>query len=398
MLKIYYIKSFFFVLLLICLHMGDSLQAQAMKFYAGKWTNILSKAKEENKLIFVDAYTTWCGPCKWMAENTFSDKKVSLYYNQHFINAKIDMEKGEGPALAKRYKVSAYPTLMYINGDGEVVHRVMGALDATRFLKEGEVALDPDSNYMSWQKKYESGNREPGFLLAFIEKTIDAGLDGENIVAEYFSSREQKEMTSPTSWQVINRYVQDESSPVFEFLVKNRKIFADLYSPDSVNRKIIDVYYSNILRSSFNISSIEYEAGKEKLKNSGFEEADRLLLMIEADSYKAKGEWEKYADVAINYLNKYPSKDPKELNGHAWAFYQHVEDNGKLSKAKAWIEKALQLQEDYSTLDTYAALLYKLNNKEEARIYAEKAIAQAKAAGEDYTETEDLLKKINDMK
>jgi thiol-disulfide isomerase/thioredoxin len=398
MQKINCIKPFFFVLFLACLHMADSLQAQEMRFYAGKWANILSRAKEENKLIFVDAYTTWCGPCKWMAENTFTDKKASLYYNRHFINTKVNMEKGEGPALAERYKVSAYPTLLYINGDGEVVHRVVGALDATRLLKEGEVACNPDSSFMSWQKKYESGNREPEFILVFIEKTIDAGLDSESIVAEYFRSLQKEQMTSPASWQIINTYVQDESSPVFEFLVKNRKVFADLYSQDSVNKKIINVYYTNIMRSCFDVNPAAHEAAKEKLRNSGFEQADKLLLMIEADSYKAKGEWERYAEATINYLSTYPSNDPKELNGHAWAFYEYVDDIEQLKTAKSWVEKALQLREDYSTLDTYAALLYKLNNKEEAKLYAEKAIAQAKATGEDYTETEDLLKKINDMK
>ena len=61
-----------------------------------KWQDVLAKAKKENKIVFVDAYTTWCGPCKWMAANIFPTKEVGDVFNASFVNAKIDMEKGEG--------------------------------------------------------------------------------------------------------------------------------------------------------------------------------------------------------------------------------------------------------------------------------------------------------------
>ena len=98
----------------------------------------LKEAKSSNKLVFLDAYAAWCGPCKWMEANTFKDKKVGDYFNENYINLKIDMEKGEGPAIANKYKVTAYPTMFFINGDGEVVERILGAKPADEFLQKAK--------------------------------------------------------------------------------------------------------------------------------------------------------------------------------------------------------------------------------------------------------------------
>ena len=74
-----------------------------------------AKALEENKLIFIDAYTSWCGPCKRMAANVFTNEAVGAYFNENFINLKIDMEKGEGPAIGRKYRVAGYPTLLFVD-------------------------------------------------------------------------------------------------------------------------------------------------------------------------------------------------------------------------------------------------------------------------------------------
>lgn len=96
----------------------------------------IAKAKKENKLIFVDAYAVWCGPCKLMDRTTFRSDKVGEVFNKEFINLKIDMEKGEGIELARKYQVRAYPTLMLINGEGKVVKRMLGALSEAQLLNE----------------------------------------------------------------------------------------------------------------------------------------------------------------------------------------------------------------------------------------------------------------------
>ena len=76
-----------------------------------------------------------------MDSEVYTDKAAAEYYNTNFINVKYDMEKGEGPEFSSKYRVTAYPTLLFINAAGEVVFREMGARDANGFIQLGENAL-----------------------------------------------------------------------------------------------------------------------------------------------------------------------------------------------------------------------------------------------------------------
>jgi len=110
-------------------------------FHSGTWQQALDLAKKEKKIIFLDAYASWCGPCKKMKRTTFADKGVADYYNKNFINVAIDMEKGEGPALAVKYAVEAYPTLLFIKPDGTVFAKTMGFHEAKDFLEMGQKVI-----------------------------------------------------------------------------------------------------------------------------------------------------------------------------------------------------------------------------------------------------------------
>lgn len=100
--------------------------ADGIRFTEASWKEILKKAKAEKKVIFLDAYASWCGPCKLLQKNVFTKKAVGDFYNEKFINVKMDMEKGEGPALAQVYPLEAYPTLLFIDGNGRVLKKVLG--------------------------------------------------------------------------------------------------------------------------------------------------------------------------------------------------------------------------------------------------------------------------------
>ena len=77
-----------------------------LAFIHEKFGEAVEKARAENKLVFVDAYTTWCGPCKQMDKNTFSDENVAAFFNEKFVNLKLDMERGDGLTIQQRYKIS----------------------------------------------------------------------------------------------------------------------------------------------------------------------------------------------------------------------------------------------------------------------------------------------------
>jgi thioredoxin 1 len=89
-------------------------------------------------LVFLDIYATWCGPCKSLKSTTFADSEVGAYYNETFINVALDGEKGEGLELAKKYGVTGYPTLLFINSDGIVVSSNAGYRNAKELIGLGK--------------------------------------------------------------------------------------------------------------------------------------------------------------------------------------------------------------------------------------------------------------------
>ncbi len=109
-----------------------------INFFEGSWDEALQKSKKEKKIIFLDVYATWCGPCKRLAAITFPDAEVGNYYNKNFINVRLDGEKGEGRTLAQRYGVKAYPSLLFIDHNGQVVLSTAGFRDPQKFIELGQ--------------------------------------------------------------------------------------------------------------------------------------------------------------------------------------------------------------------------------------------------------------------
>lgn len=110
-------------------------ESKGIQFFNGTFEDALERAKAENKLIFLDAYASWCGPCRRMKSKVFTQEDVGSYFNSKFINLKIDMEKGEGPALSQQYNVQAYPTLFFLNHEGDVKQVAVGYYSPNRLLE-----------------------------------------------------------------------------------------------------------------------------------------------------------------------------------------------------------------------------------------------------------------------
>ncbi len=91
--------------------------------------------KYEGLPAIIDFYADWCGPCKMLQHNTFSDADVGTYFNAHFVNVSLDGEKGEGHLLAKKYQVHAYPTMLFIKADGSVKEAAVGYHSPKQLLK-----------------------------------------------------------------------------------------------------------------------------------------------------------------------------------------------------------------------------------------------------------------------
>lgn len=113
-----------------------------INFYEGTWAEVLELAQAEDKLIFLDAYASWCGPCKMMTRRTFPDPAVGEFFNANFINYKMDMEKHpEGKRLSSKFHLISYPTFYFLNFSEEIVHQKSAYLKPSPFISLGKKAL-----------------------------------------------------------------------------------------------------------------------------------------------------------------------------------------------------------------------------------------------------------------
>ena len=174
-------------------HNSANAQTKTIKFESGTWEEIKTKSARENKLIFLDAYASWCGICKRMEKNVFTDDTVADFYNTNFINARIDMESGEGTVLAKHYNVNVYPTLLFIDGQGKVIHRAEGMHQAQEFLELARDAGDTEKQKPGKTNTQELGNcdetqrninkTEIGFSISQYQRDFGIGLQ---VISPYF--------------------------------------------------------------------------------------------------------------------------------------------------------------------------------------------------------------------
>jgi thiol-disulfide isomerase/thioredoxin len=389
-------KKFQLIILVLIFISGKLLFAEDSKiiFEKGSWSEILSIAGKENKLVFLDAYASWCGPCKWMVKNVFSNDTAAEFYNRNFINAQIDMEKGEGIELAKKYGVMAYPTFFYINSNGEVVHRTCGSCPVSDFIQNGKNALDPETQLISIKRKFEA-NPENAELAAKLFNLMENGcMKYDNELEKYLGTQKESDLINPTNWQIINKYLSDTKSNAFKLLIANKKDFISKYSKDTIDNKLRSVYENSLSQLIRSGDKKGFQNLKKEVKNAGISDADELIATSDLSFFKRNKEWKNYLITAGKLADKFKKDDCYFLNGVSWTVFENFSDKPSLLKAEKWAKRSVDIKDEYFNNDTYANILFKLGKKQEAKIAAEKAIDLAKKEGADYKETEDLLNKI----
>lgn len=248
-------------------------QNRSIQFLEKPWQEILQIAKKENKLIFMDAYAVWCGPCKWMAANIFTNDTVADYFNKTFICVKVDMEKGEGRVLGKKFEVKAYPTLLFIDTAGALIHKKVGAdRKAQDYIKMALTAQDPEECLAHYLSQYKAGNRTPAFMMTYFDRISDTYTPVNESLNQYFSTVVEATLSDRINWNIIYKYVNDKNSKEFSYLLKNADKYERLYTIDSVNQKIWQVYTNEFIQliRSQPFSQEKYSRLKEEVLKSGY--------------------------------------------------------------------------------------------------------------------------------
>ncbi|MBB4805927.1 thioredoxin-related protein [Chryseobacterium defluvii] len=374
------------------LYIGAIVFAQGIKFEDSNFTTILAKAKKENKLVFLDAYTSWCGPCKLMVKNIFPLQSVGDYYNSHFINAKIDMEKGEGTDIAKKYNVRVFPTYLFINGDGEEVHRTLGYVEEDAFIQFAKDAEDPNKKLKALKQKFENGEKGPEFLKNLAGLTIYSDNDFAGRVLErYFSS---KSTLNQEDIQMLLSATQSTDSPLYKMFQDKKSEITKILPADRYEKLDKNIKLNTIVKKSYNTDTKIWNDSyflTESQKFLSGEEAEKILRRAKSGRALKEKDFAAYEKFALETYKDFSAASSEELNSAAWNFFENIENKSSLEKALEWAQESVKKKQDYANTDTLANLYNKIGDKKNAKLWAEKSIELAKSSGEDYSDTEKLL-------
>jgi len=268
--------------------------AAGINFEHGTFSEALAKAKKEDKMIFVDVYATWCGPCKWMSANAFMDEEVGDYFNENFVSLKMDGEKGEGPDFMMKYALDAYPSLLFFSPEGELVKKMAGGLDSNDLMKLGKQAIDPSfSPLIALSKQYEEGNRDRDFLIEYAMELEQNEKDIEWILESYKATHSPLDLENENDFMVFKYYAETLNSPQVAEFLENAELYEELY-PNSVVDIVNNIGASTMIESieAGNTQAIEDMSKKVYPRVEFFygelypTEADFLAALIEVyDEY-----------------------------------------------------------------------------------------------------------------
>ncbi len=369
--------------------------AQGIVFEQGTFADLKSKAATSGKPIFIDAYTTWCGPCKMMSRSVFPDAKVGSFYNPAFVSAKIDMEKGEGVELARQFRVNAYPTLLFLNASGEIIHRAVGARNADDFIELGRQALNPEENLAGMTRRFNANPSNPQLAFSYLSLLEESGggNPAESLNA-YLATQSRESWAEPHNWKILYHLIRNPENPLFQNLIAEKAAFSARYTADSVTGKIRQVLFSSLHQAAYSGDEELWNKRRDAVRAQGLPNSERVIARTYIEL--AGENLDELNKRRVAYLDAFPSKDPEELNEMAWGVYETGKDPAVLRKAELWAKSALDLAPDNPLIrDTYAAILFRNDKLKEAREQAVMAIDQGEKAGEKMEGTRELLTRIN---
>jgi len=372
-----------------------SAQNREIAFKEADWKTQLATAKKENKLIFFDAYTSWCGPCKMMAKDVFTRDSVADLFNSTFHNVKYDMEKGEGPGLKDKYNITGYPTYLFIDGNGEVVHKIVGSMSAPEFINEASKALTPENTAYGLAKKFNGGDHSDATILAYLdalEKAYENDKMGK-VAKVYFDKLPKESLMDENNWKLAVKYLNNPSSEAFAYLFANQAELEKKYGANDVNMYLQSTMYMAVysVKRAYETkgdiaNAKEIAAAIRKIQPKSTSDGKYMFAQLDLVEFAAANQWDKFigkidaissdkdfprkADFIVGAANDLVTAAPKEY----------------IPAAKKWADQLEMSKPELFTSIQLADLKKRILNKQgkvaEAKAMAAKADKLRKEAQE----------------
>ncbi|SFW91026.1 thioredoxin family protein [Chitinophaga sancti] len=374
------------------------------------WDTIKEKAKRENKYIFVDCFATWCGPCKMMDENVYSNAELGEEFDKNFISIKLQMDKNPADNeytrswysiaenFQKEYHLVGYPSLLFFSPKGNLVHRGVGYKSKEALIALSRDAVNPNTQYVGLKKNYKVGKiAKSKDVNALIDIAIE---NGDKEFAEEVAVKYKKDFIDKLSMDQLCTidnliFIKKHSN-----LVNSQDLVFSLFrnSPsrcDSLLPGLAKAVINLVVEKEEITPRLNYKdprltnwqlIGSNINRKYGKDIAEKLVPNARMNFAFETKNWKEYANLKDRELlnNDFPVNDSSlyawNLNIAAWNTYLVCDDSTVLAKALSWSDRSMQIlsamkadsAEQY--LDTKARILYKLGHISKALENEQKAI------------------------
>ena len=374
-------RSAYYLCIFALTFVGLHGKAQGIDFKHCSWEEAKSLATKENKLIFIDFYTDWCGPCKMMVRDVFPDSALGVYYNARFVNVKINAEKGEGIGLAKKYGIGAYPTLVYTNPAEETVYKVVGETGPSELIDQAKIALTPNGDLAALKEKHNNRTLSKEELLRYTNLMKASGDDKKaaGLFDEYFAIAPA---TDEASYKMITNYARSTENTSFQYLEQHRQGFAALVGAQKVEAYIRRMITSDFIYHKYPTEEA-YQEAKKTLKTK-IRVDEQTELDMDMNHYMSAGNETGYMQMASLLINRYYYNNDREISNILGGCLHFVKKPANIDSALVWAQRALAIKDNFMNNATLAMVYNKQKKKDLALKYIDASLADCRRDGDTY--------------
>lgn len=304
--------------LIACAAMGTLPALAQTNFRSVSFDEAITAAKSEKKLVFIDFYTDWCGPCKMMARDVFPQKAVGDYMNNRFVCIKLNAEK-EGKALAEQFKIKAYPTFIVTDTEKKIVMTKVGGASADNFLAEIERKINPDSSPKRLKERYESGERSAALISAYAAyKTSEdktgfgpSAQEAQKIVKDYFNQLDSSARLAHENLFIYTNYTKELNDDMARFMIENRNNFPadDRAQINDLVKELYKKQVYNYLMKYIPYDATAYQQVKKEINELGLNSKGEYNGVFQLIECYAKGNLENFLKLCEKV---YPKLDEEQ--------------------------------------------------------------------------------------
>jgi len=372
------LKSTFFLIPIFLLCFLTPSAGAGIHFFEGTWNEAVKAAQTEHKLLFVDFYATWCGPCKYMSKKIFTKAEVGKYYNEHFIAFSVDAENEEQD-LVNAANLQAYPTLGYYDAKGNKIYAHVGILDVDEMLLKGKQVVNFKENMQKVEDKTADSIafRDCLSILKFSNYT-----KAKALAVDYLNSIKNEDLSQEGNWFFVKEFASNYHTKQYKYVLAHPQEFIKFGDAFST-------YYQEGSEALMQDAVKEQDYAKLKLRKKYLvtvykaldileKPEDFYTTLVDIQYFDGIKDTNSFFSTTVAWLEKYQQKNYVILSQYAIQIADRISDPEKLGKAKYFAQKALELENNPQTNYALSYVLFKSGEKEEALRYGKIAREKSK--------------------